>query len=175
VSRHGIESLETTVNSLLALAALAPASGPLKDPPLIDLDSTVFIQLVVFIITALVLSRFLFRPFLKMRAERHLGIEGAREEAGRMDDQAKAQIVDYDARFAKAKSKANDERAKVRNEAVERERVITEAARKETDSAIVGAQQTLATEADSARKSLEPRAQEIARSIAQKVLGREVA
>jgi F0F1-type ATP synthase membrane subunit b/b' len=175
LSRHGIESLETTVNSLLALAALAHASGPVKDPPLIDLDSTVFIQLVVFIITALVLSRFLFRPFLAMRAQRHVGIEGAREEAGRMDDQAKAQIADYDTRFAKAKSKANDERAKVRNEAAERERVITDAARKETDAAIESARQTLGTEAATARKSLEPRAQEIARSIAQKVLGREVA
>ena len=160
------------MNSLLVLAV---AAAPVKDPPLIDLDSTVFIQLVVFIITALILSRFLFKPFLAMRAARTQGIDGARDEAGRMDDQAKAQIVDYDARFAKAKVKANDERAKVRNEAAERERTITEAARKETESAIEGARQTLATEATSARADLAPRAQEIARTIAQKILGREVA
>ena len=49
------------------------AAVPAKDPPLIDLDSTVFIQLVVFVITALVLSRFLFRPFLAMRAARSPG------------------------------------------------------------------------------------------------------
>jgi len=164
------------VNSLLVLAvAAAPASGPVKDPPLIDLDSTVFIQLVVFIITALILSRFLFKPFLEMRAARHQGIEGARDEAGRMDDQAKAQIVDYEARFTKAKAKANDERAKIRNEAAERERTITEAARKETETAIEGARQTLATEATSARAALAPRAQEIAGAIAQKILGREIA
>jgi F-type H+-transporting ATPase subunit b len=160
------------VNSLLVLAV---AAAPVKDPPLIDLDSTVFIQLLVFIITALILSRFLFRPFLEMRAARHQGIEGAREEASRMDDQAKAEIVEYDARFAKAKSKANDERAKVRHEAAERERVITEAARKETDVAIESARTTLATEASAARATLAPRATEIARSIAQKILGREVA
>jgi F0F1-type ATP synthase membrane subunit b/b' len=159
------------VNSLLVLAVAAPV----KDPPLIDFDSTVLIQLVVFVITALVLSRFLFRPFLAMRAARHVGIEGAREEAGRMDDQAKAQIVDYETRFSKAKAKANDERAKIRNEAAERERSITDAARKETDSAIESARATLGKEADAARKSLEPRAQEIARIIAAKVLGREVA
>jgi F0F1-type ATP synthase membrane subunit b/b' len=167
-----LESLETTVNSLLVLAV---AAAPVKDPPLIDLDSTVFIQLVVFIITALVLSRFLFRPFLAMRAARHQGIEGAREEAGRMDDQAKAEIVEYDAKFAKAKTKANDERAKVRHEATERERAITEAARKETDAAIEGARGTLASEAAQARTALAPRATEIARGIAQKILGREVA
>ena len=157
------------MNSTLVLAVAA------KDPPLIDLDSTVFIQLGVFIITALILSRFLFGPFLKMRAARSEGIEGARAEAGRMDDQARAQIVDYDTRFTKAKSTANDERAKIRNEAAERERTITEAARAETETAIESARQTLTTEADAARKSLEPRAQEIARTIAQKVLGREIA
>jgi F-type H+-transporting ATPase subunit b len=172
LSRYGIESLETTVNPLLVLAV---AAAPVKDPPLIDLDSTVFIQLVVFIITALILSRFLFKPFLAMRAARHQGIEGAREEATRMDDQAKGQIVDYDTRFAKAKERANDERAKVRNEAAERERGITDAARKETEAAVESARATLATEASSARASLAPRATEIARSIAQKILGREVA
>ncbi len=157
------------MNPTLLLAVAA------KDPPLIDLDSTVFIQLGVFILTALILSRFLFRPFLRMRAARSEGIEGAREEASRMEDQAKAQIVDYETRFAKAKTKANDERAKVRNEASERERDITDAARKETETAIEGARQTLGVEADAARKSLEPRAQEIARTIFKKVLGREVA
>ena len=154
---------------------LAVAAAPVKDPPLIDLDFTVLVQLVVFIITALILSRFLFRPFLSMRAARSQGIDGAREEAARMDDQAKAQIVDYETRFSKAKTKANDERAKVRNEAAEREREITDAARKQTETAIEGARSTLAVEADAARKSLEPRAQEIARTIAKKVLGREVA
>jgi F0F1-type ATP synthase membrane subunit b/b' len=157
------------VNPTLLLAVAA------KDPPLIDLDSTVIIQLVVFILTALVLSRFLFRPFLAMRAQRTEGIDGARETASRMEEQARAQITDYESRFAKAKTKANDERAKVRNEAAERERDITDAARKQTEAAIESARATLNVEAESARKSLEPRAQEIARSIAQKVLGREVA
>jgi F-type H+-transporting ATPase subunit b len=159
------------VNPTLLLAVAAPV----QDPPLIDLDYTVFIQLGVFILTALILSRFLFRPFLSMRAARSEGIEGARDEAARMEDQAKAQVVDYETRFAKAKTNANDERAKVRNEAAEREREITDAARRETETAVEGARKTLNVEADAARKSLEPRAQEIARTIASKVLGREVA
>jgi F0F1-type ATP synthase membrane subunit b/b' len=40
---------------------------------------------------------------------------------------------------------------------------------------VESARQTLGNEAATARKTLEPRAQEIARSIAQKILGREVA
>lgn len=153
--------------NLLAVAA--------KDPPLIDLDSTVFIQLVVFVVTALVLSRFLFKPFLAMRAQRTEGIEGARAQAATMEDEARTKITDYEQRFAKAKTRAADERGRLRVEAGERERTIIEAARKGTESAIGMARQQLDTDAATARMQLEPRAQEIARAIAKKVLGREVA
>jgi F-type H+-transporting ATPase subunit b len=159
------------VHTTLLLAAAVPA----KETPLIDFDLTVLIQLVVFVLTALILSRFLFRPFLAMRAARSEGIEGAREQATRMDDEAKAKIVDYDARFAKARTRANDERAKVRAEAASREREITDAARKDTDATLEAARKSLETDATAARQALAPRADEIARSIVKKVLGREVA
>jgi F-type H+-transporting ATPase subunit b len=155
----------------LALATSAAA----KDPPLIDLDSTVFIQLVVFIVTALVLSRFLFKPFLAMRAARVDGSEGARAEASRLDDEAKAKIADYDTKFAKAKAKAGDERGKVRAEAQGRESEILSAAREQVDAALGAARTTLEKDAATARAQLAPRAEEIARAIAKKVLGREVA
>src|SRR4051794_23758886 len=90
-----IQALErTSMNPLYALAAAAA-----KDPPIIDLDSTVLVQLVIFIITAVVLSRFLFKPYLAVRAARGAGIEGARDEARRMDEEAKARIADYETAF----------------------------------------------------------------------------
>jgi F-type H+-transporting ATPase subunit b len=158
------------VNTPLALAAAAA-----KEAPLVDIDNTFFIQLVVFIVTALVLSKFLFRPFLAMRAARAEGIEGAREEAVRMDDEARAKIADYDVRFATAKMKALEERNKVRGEALEQEREINEVSRRETEGVIAGARQKLGVDAATARAQLAPRAQEIANAIAKKILGREVA
>jgi F-type H+-transporting ATPase subunit b len=151
------------------------ATSGAHDPPLIDLDSTVFIQLVVFVLTSVVLSKFLFKPFLAMREERGKGIEGARGEATRMEDEARAKIADYEQRFAKARTRATEERAKLRLEAAEREREIAEAARKDTESAVGGARAQLERDAAEARTQLAPRAEEIARSIAKKVLGREVA
>lgn len=159
------------MHTTLLLAAAVPA----KETPLIDFDLTVLIQLVVFLLTALILSRFLFKPFLAMRAARSEGIEGAREQATRMDDEARAKIADYEVRFAKARTRANDERAKVRAEATNREREITDAARKETEVTLDAARRTLDKDAEGARQALAPRADEIARSIVKKVLGREVA
>ena len=157
------------MNTPLALAAAA------QETPLVDLDLTVLVQLVIFIVTALALSKFLFRPFLEMRAARAEGIEGAREEAVRMDDEAKAKIADYDNRFAKAKSKALEERSKVRSEALDKERDIIEVSRKETEGVVASARGKLATDAATARAQLAPRAHEIAAVIFKKVLGREVA
>ena len=153
---------------LLTLAAA-------KAPPIIDLDSTVFVQLAIFVITALVLSRFLFRPYLAIKAQRGLGMEGARDEARRLDEEAQARLADYESTFAAARARAGAERNKLQSEAVAREREILDAARGSTQGELESARTRLAADAAATRKQLEPRAQEIARSIAHKILGREVA
>ena len=144
-------------------------------PPIIDLDSTVLVQLVVFVITALVLSRFLFRPYLAIRAQRGAGMEGARDEARRLDEEAQARLADYETSFAAARGRASAERGKLQSEGVAREREILAAAREATQTALEAARKKLGADAAETRKQLEPRAQEIARSIARKILGREVA
>jgi F-type H+-transporting ATPase subunit b len=154
---------------LLTLAMAA------KEPPLVDIDGTVFIQLGLFLVVMFFLSQVLFRPYLKMRADREAGIEGARDDAKRMDEQAKLQIADYENQLMKARVRSTDDRQKLRAEGVAREREIVEAARKSTQAAADEAKQKLAADAAAARAALEPRTQEIARAIVTKVLGREVA
>jgi F-type H+-transporting ATPase subunit b len=168
------------MNSLLSLAVQTASEASstteaVKDPPIIDLDSTIFLQLAIFIIAALILSRFLFRPYLQVKAARATGIEGAKEEARRMDEEAAARMADYESSVAKARAKANAERGKLQAEAVGRDHEIIEAARTATQASLDEARKKLEADADVARKQLEPRAEEIARSIAKKILGREVA
>jgi F-type H+-transporting ATPase subunit b len=146
-----------------------------KDPPLIDLDSTVFVQLVIFLITAVVLSKFLFKPYLAVKTAREQGIEGSRDEARRMDEEARAKIAEYEGALTKAKVTANAERTGLRKEATERERELLDAARGKTQGVLDAARKKLADEAAEARKDLAPRANEIAKNIATKILGREVA
>ena len=71
---------------IVATLLIAKEEGP---APLIDVDGTVFIQFGFFLIMLIVLSRVLFRPYLKMRDARHQGIEGAREEASAMQERAR--------------------------------------------------------------------------------------
>jgi F-type H+-transporting ATPase subunit b len=153
------------------LVSLAAANAH----PIIDLDSTVFVQLAIFIVTALALSKFLFKPYLAVRAQRGAGMEGARDEARRLDEEAAARLADYESALAAAKSRASAERGKLQSEAVARERAIADAARASTQEALGVARSKLAADAAAARAQLEPRAQEIARGIFHKILGREAA
>src|SRR5262245_46180826 len=91
-------------------------------PPLIDVDGTFFLQLGLFLIMAFVLNAVLFKPYLRMRAERERSIDGARDEAHKMEAKARAIVTDYDAQLTRARQRGAEERARLRQEAAARER-----------------------------------------------------
>lgn len=163
------------MHHLLNVSSAIAAGAAVKDPPLIDLDSTVFLQLGVFLITAVVLSKFLFKPFLAVRAEREAGIEGARAEALRLDEESKVRLSEYESALGKAKASAHDERKAIAHRARAEEHEISEAARQATQAVTDAARSTLERQATQAKAQLDARTLEIARTIARKILGREVA
>jgi F-type H+-transporting ATPase subunit b len=152
-----------------ALASLAAGH------PLIDIDYTVFVQFALFLIMFLVANRFLFQPYLALRQRRKDGIEGARAEAERMSAQADAKLADYEKQMAQARSRANDQGRKVRAEAAAHEKSVTDASRAEAQKSIDEATARMRAETDAARLQLLPQANTLARQLASKLLGREVA
>ena len=143
--------------------------------PLIDVDLTVLVQFVVFLVLFAIANRWLFQPYLRLRERRREGIDGARAEADRMTAQADAKLADYEKQLAVARDRANEEGRKVRGEAAKHEREVTEQARASAQKAIDDAQATVRRETEAARAQLLPQADALARSIASKLLGREVA
>ena len=143
--------------------------------PLIDVDLTVVVQFVLFLVLFALANKFLFQPYLQLRERRKAGIEGARAEAERMTAEADAKLADYEKSPAVARDRANEEGRKVRAEAAEHERQVTDKARSSAQAAIDDAQATMRKETEAARGQLMPQADAIARSIASRLLGREVA
>ena len=146
-----------------------------KEHPLIDIDGTVFLQLGVFAVLFFVSNKLLFQPYLRLREARRAGIEGAREEADRMTAEADAKLADFEKSLATARDRAAEEGRKVRTEAAAHEKEVTEKARAAALKALDEAQSKVRTETDAARNQLMPQADAIAKSIATRVLGREVA
>ena len=143
--------------------------------PLIDIDATVLVQFVLFLVLFVIANRFLFQPYLKLRERRREGIEGARAEADRMTAQADAKLAEYEKQLAVARDRANEQGRKVRLDAAAHEREVTDKARATAQKAIDDAQATMRKETEAARAQLLPQADALARSIASKLLGREVA
>jgi len=143
--------------------------------PLIDIDWTVALQFVLFLILFIASNSLLFQPYLRLRERRRAGIEGAHEEANRMTAQADAKLADYEKGMAIARDRANEEGRKVRAEASAHEREVTDKARTTAMKALDEAQINMRGETETARAQLMPQADALARRIASKLLGREVA
>lgn len=152
------------------LDALAAKGGH----PLLDFDYTAFIQLGLFAVVALVASQLIFKPYLKMRAERAEGTEGARQKAAEMQAQADANLADYESKLASARSRANEERRLVRSETATYQRELAERTRAEIAEITAEAETTIREQSAAARAELLPRAPELGRQIASNLLGREV-
>src|SRR5258708_39944277 len=72
-------------------------------PQLIDLDGTIFVQLGLFLLLMLVLKRFLWNPYLRVRGERVSRVEGYREVAAAMEADAAARMTRTEAQLAEAR------------------------------------------------------------------------
>jgi len=142
--------------------------------PLIDIDLTAVVQFVLFLVLALVSNKLLFQPYLALRERRKAGIEGARTEAEQMTAQADARLADYEKQLGVARDRAGEEGRKIRLEAANHEREVTEQARASAQKAIDAAQATMRAETEQARGQLLPQATALARVISSKLLGREV-
>jgi F-type H+-transporting ATPase subunit b len=143
--------------------------------PLIDIDLTVLVQFGLFLLLFLVANKLLFQPYLALRERRKAGIDGARAEAERMTAQADAKLADYEKQLASARNRANEEGRKVRAEATSHEKDVTDKARGETQKSIDEATTKMKQETEAARLQLLPQANTLAKQIASKLLGREVA
>jgi F-type H+-transporting ATPase subunit b len=156
----------------VATLLIAQEEGP---PPLIDIDGTLFVQFGFFVIMLIVLSRTLFRPYLKLRDARHKGIEGAREEASAMQERALKTNADYDAQLTRARLRGAEERARLRGEGAVYERQVLGAARDESQKTLDAARGKIASDAGAARDKLAAESTALAKQIVKKILGREAA
>ena len=157
-----------------ALALLLQAAPEAHEPQLIDVDHTVFIQLGIFLVLMLVLNKFLWKPYLRVRTERVARVDGYREEAVKLEADAQQRLARADAALAEARRVGAGERAVARAEAHTREQTLLAEATAATQRKLAEARARLAAVVQAERKKLEADSSEVAMAAARKILGREV-
>jgi F-type H+-transporting ATPase subunit b len=141
---------------------------------MIDLNYTMFIQMINFLVLIFILNLLLYKPITKIIDERNKKIEDSKSEVESLDEKAELKIADYEEKMRQAKQEAMSQRNEVRDEGEEAGKTIIEGARGEISTMIEGFKVTLASEREAARNVLRDQAKKIAVEISEKVLGRGV-
>jgi F-type H+-transporting ATPase subunit b len=142
--------------------------------PLLDIDGTLFLQLALFLLMVIVLSKLLFKPFLKVSEERFKATEGAKGEANKMVEKASHDGAVYETKLGEARAKALAERGVLRAEAHKREREILEQGRDLATKHLEATTRVITENTTKARAELAPRVSDLAQEISKKILGRSV-
>lgn len=140
----------------------------------VDLDGTIVVQIALFVVLLLVLKPLLFDPMLKLFEEREKRIEGTRREASKEDERSAKALAKYEAILGKAREAGASEREALRADAAKREAELMARVRASVATTVEQGRAAIADEAKTARGALVGEASTLGRSIASRVLGREL-
>lgn len=141
---------------------------------MISLDYTLLIQIIGFFILLIVLNQFLYKPVQRILKEREEKIEGSIRKAAQTDKEIAEGIIAYERKLKEAAVRGNEERARIRQEGVEKEKAALEAARAEAYKELSVIRHEIEASKKSALAGLGAEAKNLAREIADKVLEKNV-
>ncbi|RMG96568.1 MAG: hypothetical protein D6708_02260 [Candidatus Dadabacteria bacterium] len=142
---------------------------------MINLNATLVIQLVNFLLLMVLLDRLLFRPMLRVLQERQARTEGRRQKAQTLEAEAEAIWSDYQAKIQAAKADADRIRTQLVQQAEAQRQKLLADAEAEAQSQLAKIRAQVQAEAAEARKTLESEARALAQELAERLLERRVA
>jgi F-type H+-transporting ATPase subunit b len=137
---------------------------------LINIDKSLIIQAVNFIVLLLVLHRLLYKPLMATMEERSSAIKKSLDEAQAARAEATRQGEENAARLKAAYAQAAAIHDQARKEAAEEQRRLVEAARAESQRMMESAKAQLDADVRRAREELRREVSEIAVSVAEKLV-----
>ena len=160
--------------SLFLLDPMRTVDAPLAKAALIDVDATLFILLGMFLLLYVFLRVALFRPVLRVFAERERRIEGAKAEAREMQDKALSALAQYDTFLRAARAEGAQEKEALRVEGQRLARDIVDAVRKETAAELTKGKAALHAELAVAQAAIDREVATLGQQAATRLLGRPV-
>jgi F-type H+-transporting ATPase subunit b len=141
---------------------------------LINLDKSLIIQAINFVILLVVLHRLLYKPLMAAMEERSNAIKKSLDEAQAARAEAARQQEENAARLRDAYAEAAAIHEQARKEAAEEQRRLVEAARAESRRLVESAKAQLDADVRRAREDLRREVSEIAIGVAEKLVRRSL-
>ena len=142
---------------------------------MISIDITLLYQIIGFFVLLIVLNALLYKPVQRILKDREDKIEGNIKKAAETDETVAQGLVDYQKKLKEAAVKGHEERKRIRQEGIEKEKALLEAARLEAAKELSSIRKEIETSKAAALSGLKTEAKGLAREIAGKVLDRTVA
>jgi F-type H+-transporting ATPase subunit b len=140
----------------------------------VDLDGSFFIQLAIFLVAFLILKALVFRPVMALFDAREQAMEGSKRQAEELERDATQKRERFEGELRAVRQKSSEDRDRLRNQALQLARELTERTRRENTATLSSAKAQLDLEAKDARQKALADAPVLARQIAEKLLGRSV-
>jgi F-type H+-transporting ATPase subunit b len=134
--------------------------------------SVLWVIFFVLLLTIL-LDRLLFKPLLRVMAERERAIASARELAERAASEARAATAEFDKKTGEARADIYRQMDEMRRAAATERADIIARTRAESESELAAASATLQADAEAARQRLEQEADALGAAVAERILGRK--
>lgn len=141
---------------------------------MIDIDYTLWIQLVNFIVLIFILNVLLYKPILGIMEKRKQQFDGARDEVRTLHESVEKKMAEYEEAVRKAKQAAMEQKAEYVKEGAEEARKIVDAVRGVIPKMMEEFQEKMNREIEEARGVLKNQSQRLSLEIAEKVLGRSL-
>jgi F-type H+-transporting ATPase subunit b len=133
--------------------------------------SVVWVIFFVLLLTV-VLDRLLFKPLLRVMAERQWAITSARELAERSANEARLAVAEFDRKTSEARAELYKQMDEMRRTALDERSAILSRTRAEAEAEIAAASARLQSEAEEARRRLSADAEVLGGAVAERILGR---
>ena len=163
----GIRLVSALLSLVLVPGAALAAGG---EGGLVNLDKSLIIQVINFLLLLFILTKLLYKPFVAKMEERSQAIKKSLEEAQAARAEAQRQREEHAAKIQAAHAEAQAIRATALTEAAEEQRRLVEAARGEAARLVESARADLAADLRRARQDLRQEVADLSITVAEKLI-----
>ena len=141
---------------------------------MIDIDWTLFVQILNFLALVFLLNIVLFRPIRKILQARQARLSALEGDIGQLADTRQGVLGEVDEQLLAARKEGLGLRESLRQEGSQAEASLLEQVKKEVDAQWTKVEAKIKKDVGKAREALSAQAQDFAQALATKILGRKL-
>jgi F-type H+-transporting ATPase subunit b len=141
---------------------------------MIDIDWTLFVQILNFLVLVFLLNIVLFRPIRKILQARQARLAALAGDIDGLADSRQGVLGEVDEQLTAARREGLELRESLRQEGSQAESSLLEQVKKEVDAQWTKVEAKIKKDVGKAREALSAQAQDFAQALATKILGRKL-